>query len=133
MLICSACPSSLWQKPGADQGAAESDVSRAIAEQVATATPLGPQIIARADDVLVLRALGVLARAEVVALLMEQHCVKNKQTLGRVPPEIIAELVAGVSDSHGFSYLPTQVGRRLLDPLVRAARTGQSRVDLDAA
>ena len=133
VLVCSACPSALWQDTGVDPGGTVSDDPRAIAALLATETPLGPQIIARADEVLVLRPLEMLARAEVVALLMERYCVKNKLALGYVAPEIIAELVASVSDAHGFSYVSTQVGKRLLDPLVSAARAGQSRVEVHAA
>jgi AAA domain (dynein-related subfamily) len=129
-LVCSACPSSLWQKTGVDQGAAGPDDPKVIAETLAAETPLGPQIISRADQVLVLSPLELLARAEVVALLMKKHCATNKLALGDVAPEAIVELVAGVSDAHGFTYTPTQVGKRLLDPLVRAARAGHSRVDV---
>jgi hypothetical protein len=122
VLLCTGCPEALLNNLG----------QRSAADVLADETPLGPSIVSRADEALVLRRPDLVTRAAVVARLLERYCTRHGMELEYVAPEVITELTAGVTDSHGFAFVPARVSKRLREHLARAARAGQTRVEVHA-
>jgi ATP-dependent Clp protease ATP-binding subunit ClpA len=100
------------------------------ADLLAVETELPKALFQRCTEIFSMAPLDARGRAGVVLVAMRQMCRHYRMELDWVDPEILAREAAAVNRAEGMEAITHRVDQLLTQPLVEAARTGQTKLRL---